>query len=463
MRSLPTSAALALANTVLIALAVVSMAFGLSSVADRKAHLSVRLIPALAGIAAPLLALKLKPAIRMVAASACVGAGVGLYSAQLVALVLTDPERPALQAMEKAAKQDGVPFDGRTRVQVITDLRRRGVAAYPPFYPLLLLESPLRIDGRPTLPLGSMANVFTVCCNEGGPYLTYTTDEHGFPNPPGSWSHSPIDLGVIGSSQVVSESVPPADGLPALLRARYPNAVVIAAGGNGPLLELAGIREYLPALKPKRVLWVFSESHAPDFLERESQSPLLIRYLDPSYRQGLFEKQDALNEGIAQYFADGIQNELKAESWTTTAKKLMRLETIHKLMFFFVDARTAKSNPFQFKVDLYGKLLREGKNEIGAWGGTLTLVYWPDSSRYTGIGHYTPGLRSLYDRTHESVLRVTQEVGIPVIDLSRAFPDLPASEAARNAEYFYPYPAHFRPAGYHHAAEAILTALEAAP
>ena len=451
------------ANAVLLAVAIVSLAFGLSSVAAQKVHLWVRLIPALAGVAAPLLALKLKPEIRMLAASVCVGAGVGLYSAQLIALVLTDPERPALQAMEKAAKQDSLPFDGRTRVQVIMDLRRRGIAAYPPFYPLLLLDSPLRIDGKPTIPLGSISNVFTVCCNESGPYLTYTTDEHGFPNPPGSWSHSPIDLGVIGSSQVVGESVPSADGLPALLRARYPNAVVIAAGGDGPLLELAGVREYLPALKPKRVIWVFSESHTPDFLERESQSPLLRNYLDPSYRQGLLEKQDALNKEIARYFADGIQAELIAESWTTTAKKLLKLETIHKLMYFFVDARTAKSDPFQFNLKLYGQLLQEGKNEIGGWGGTLTLVYWPDSSRYAGICNYRPGLRSLYDRTHDSVLRVAQELGIPVIDLSRAFPDLPASEAARNAVYFYPYPAHFRPAGYHHAAEAILSALEAAP
>ena len=453
---------LALANAVLLAVACVSLAFGLSSVAAQKAHLWVRLIPALAGVATALLALRLKPAIRMLVASACVGAGVGLYSAQLIALVLTDPERPALQAMEKAAKQDNLPFDGRTRVQVITDLRRRGVAAYPPFYPLLLLDSPLRIGGKPTIALGSMSNAFTVCCNESGPYLTYTTDEHGFPNPTGSWSHSPIDLGVIGSSQVVGESVPPADGLPALLRARYPHAVAIAAGGNGPLLELAGIREYLPALKPKRVLWVFSESHSPQFLEMESRSPLLLRYLDPTYRQGLIEMQEALNQEVAHYFADGIQSELIAESWITSAKKLLKLETIHKLMYFFVDARTAKSNSFQFNLKLYGQLLHEGKSEIGAWGGTLTLVYWPDSSRYAGICNYTPGLRSLYDRTHDSVLHVAEELGIPVIDLSRAFPDLPASEAAQNAVYFYPYPAHFRPAGYHHAAEAILSALEAA-
>jgi hypothetical protein len=404
--------------------------------------------------------LSLKPAIRMAVASVCIGAGLGLYFAQLIALIVADPERPALQQMEKAAKRDDLPFDRRTRVQVIADLRRRGVAAYPPFYPVFLLDSPLPVDGQPTIPLGSMAGVFTVCCNESGPYLTYTTDEHGFPNPRGSWSNSPIDLGVIGSSQVVGESVPVADGLPALLRARYPNAVAIAAGGDGPLLELAGIREYLPALKPKRVLWVFSESHGPAFLDRESRSPFLVRYLDPSYRQGLIEKQDALDQAEAQYFAEGIRAELEAESWVTTAKKVLAFELLHKLLYFFVDARTTKANSFEFQSELYKRVLHEGKNEIGAWGGTVTLVYWPDSSRYAGICNYTPGLRHLYDLTHESVLNVAEELGIPVIDLSRAFPDLPASEAAANAAYFYPYPAHFRPAGYHFAAHAILSALE---
>jgi hypothetical protein len=100
---------------------------------------------------------------------------------------------------------------------------------------------------------------------------------------------------------------------------------------------------------------------------------------------------------------------------------------------------------------------------IAEWGGTVTLVYWPDSSRYPGICNYTPGLRQLYDRTHDAVFNVAGKLAIPVIDLSRSFPDLPISQSMKNTEYFYPYPAHPKPAGYHRAGNAILSSLDAAP
>jgi hypothetical protein len=100
---------------------------------------------------------------------------------------------------------------------------------------------------------------------------------------------------------------------------------------------------------------------------------------------------------------------------------------------------------------------------IGSWGGAVTVVYWPDSSRYAGICNYSPELRVKYDRTREAVLNAAQRAHLPVIDLSRAFPDLPASESASNTQYFYPYPAHFKPAGYRRANQAILAALGSAP
>src|SRR5207248_6703505 len=108
----------------------------------------------------------------------------GLYCAELV-LEMRDPEAAKRDRIRKAAQQDGIPFDPRTRLQVITDLRKHGVVAYPPFYPYLLLNSPVSIDGVDTLPAGSISNAMTVSCNEGGQYLTFTTDEHGFANPPG--------------------------------------------------------------------------------------------------------------------------------------------------------------------------------------------------------------------------------------------------------------------------------------
>jgi hypothetical protein len=409
-----------------------------------------------------LLLLKFKPVVRLLAVSVLVGVGVGIYSSQLLALVLIDPERPTLQAMQEEARKANVTFDGRTRIEVISELRRQGTVAYPPFYPYQVLESPPQIDGQPTIPLGSLAYARTVCCNEGGQYFSYTTDEHGFVNPPGSWSGIPADIAIIGASAAVGECVPAADSLLTRLRARYPKTISLGAGGNGPILELASIREYLPVLKPKHVLWIFAESHTPEYLDTETNSPLLLRYLDKSYRQGLFEKQDALNQAVTAYFANGLAGEQAEREWAKQAKDFITLRGFRYMMYFYVTARTAKPKSFHFNTALYEQVIREGQRNVADWGGKVTIVYWPDSSRYVGICNYTPRLRQLYDRTHDAVLNIAANLGVPVIDLSRKFPD-PPNRSEENIQYFYPYPAHYKPAGYRLAATEILSSLEKQP
>ena len=37
----------------------------------------------------------------------------------------------------------------------------------------------------------------------------------------------------------------------------FPSTVNIAIKGNGPLIQLAGVREYIPIVKPEIVFWAF--------------------------------------------------------------------------------------------------------------------------------------------------------------------------------------------------------------
>jgi hypothetical protein len=268
-------------------------------------------------------------------------------------------------------------------------------------------------------------------------------------------------MAIIGGSGAVGESVPPADGLPALIRERYPRTITLGAGGNGPLFELATIREYLPAVKPKQVLWLFSESHSPEYLASESQSKLLLRYLDGSYQQHLINKQDGINRVVSKYFNDGLLAEQRSQSWTREVEDFAFLKSVRTLMYYFITTSTAHPEPVPFDSALFERILEQGRREIAAWGGTVTLVYWPDSSRYAGICNYSPALRQIYDHTHDTVLSAASDAHITLIDLSKAFPDLPASESASNKQYFYPYPAHLKPAGYYRVANAILSSLEA--
>jgi hypothetical protein len=446
--------AVPLANGMLIATSLYAFAWCLFSILHHKPQLYLKLGPAAVSLAS-ILALRLRPRSRMMAMSLLIGAGVGLYAAEAIALALIDPDRSFREAVRNTAVRGGLPYDGRAKIDVIMDLRRHGIQAYPPFYPYLTLRSPLKVDGVPTIPLGSAARAMTVCCNEGGQYLIYPTDEYGFANPPGLWRQTPVDIALVGSSVATSECVPPVDSIASQLRKRYPKTISLGAGGNGPLLELATIREYLPALKPARILWIFSESHTAQYLEKESNAPLL-RYLDDSFQQGLFERQDAIDRTVRSYLEDATQTELysKGPSVPTVAFELITLKRVRELV-----SGLGANAGVGLNAGLYERVLRRGRQIADAWGGRIAIVYVPDSARYSGAYGYSPERRRECDRTRGSVLDAARRVGIPVIDISQRFPDLPPSRRAEYENYFYPYFAHFKPEGYRVMDRAILEEL----
>jgi hypothetical protein len=446
------------AGIALMAAFLAAAAFGAYSVINGKSHLFLRLaLVSIIAVSVPLLFL-FRPVVRMLAASVFIGLGTGVYCVEALSIALTDPDRPALQVMEVTAKKDGVAYDGRTRLEVLADLHSHGVVAWPPFYPYLLLNSPLRIGDENILPLGSIANARTVCCNESGQYVSYTTDEHGFRNPPGSWSNVPPDVAIVGASSAVSECVDEPDSLVTLLRARYPRTITVGAGGNGPLLELASIREYLPAVKPRLVLWLFGEVHTPEYFEGEAHNPLVLRYLDPSFGQGLADKQKQIDHAIASWFDRGIQEQEAQRSLAHRTRDFAALKDTRMLMYYFVTAESSQPKPrAEFDGMLYERVLLEGVRTVSQWGGTVAVVYWPDSSRYPAGPGYSPRNVLALDQARDRVLAIAKRSGVPVIDLSHSFPE--KDSAAANARFFYPFPAHFKPAGYRLAARQLMTAM----
>src|SRR5262249_47410310 len=167
------------------------------------------------------------------------------------------------------AKEFGVNFDARRPLEVILDLKKRHISAVPDVFPRALLErqaddtrkSKITINGTEILPLGGIANRATVFCNDGGEYVIYESDEHGFHNPKGIWDAGHIDVAAVGDSFVQGSCVPSDQNFVALIQKRYPLTLNLGKMGNGPLMELATLKEYLPSLKPKVVLWFYYEEN----------------------------------------------------------------------------------------------------------------------------------------------------------------------------------------------------------
>ena len=254
--------------------------------------------------------LRRKPEFKVNAAMVCVSLIVPLYGVELF-LRLTEAAAPKIPAMTrvmtskekqieaaKLTKKFGIEIDARGGFEVIDDLRKRGIDAVPIITPSnhLFVEQPdgsiksaIDIHGTEVMPFGGISNRVTVLCNENGTYVTYQSDEHGFQNPKGMWQSEDIDIAALGDSFAHGYCVPADKTFVALIRHAYPMTLNLGMAGNGPLLMLANLKEYLPLYRPKVVLWFYFEGNDLTNLQTEKKSAILMRYL-----------RDDISSGFAQ-------------------------------------------------------------------------------------------------------------------------------------------------------------------
>lgn len=387
---------------------------------------------------------------------------------------LETQEAPHISALAKAAKQQGHEFDIRARVNVMLDLRKTGVDAWPSIsaaglfkdWPQSRMTPIIELDGEPALPLGGISNKVTVYCNENGPYILLDNDEHGFANPKGLWSLSQLDIAVIGDSFAHGACVSKEDSFPALLRQRFPATLNLGNDANGPLTELATLSEYLPPLKPKIVLWAYFESNDLTDLVQERQS-LLVKYLDPNFTQGLIRKQGEIDRDLMAY------TELVRAAVSTSGRVrgllggmfekgnyLREFEQIMKLSYVWKQvAKIWNSHDAEVlqlpiyvvtsqELELFRDVLKLGRDRIHSWGGEMVFVYLPQFERYSGQGQ-----ASLY---RQQVLSIVAELGIRIIDIAPVF-----SQYSDPLDLFpFRNPGHYTPNGYQIVAREIDRYLE---
>lgn len=361
--------------------------------------------------------------------------GLMLYVGEFALRVLR-PD-PGFAAIREAERQ-GRPYDKRARVEVVRDLRARGVDAVSRTIPARLLEetpdgfyrSRISIDGREVLPLGGMSRRTIVLCNETGEYAVFESDERGFRNPLGLWQKAPVDLVLIGDSFTIGECVPPEQALGALLRQHYPATVNLGMSGFGPLFELATLEEYGPVLRPRRVLWFYFENDLYWFdLGIQKRSPLLLRYREPAgFRQGLLYMQPEIDARLAELWASGAGDpvtnpvELMEELQGTGVGRLLSFLRLAKLRTAVGALRRPPTSPAEREpadLALFESILEQARNRVASWGGELAFVYLPGSGNFD----QDIGWRPRDDCVRNRVLAIARALGLEVIDVQEAMED----------------------------------------
>ncbi len=393
--------------------------------------------------------------------ASCMLAVYALEAAFQLGLALDEPMQPH----QKAALAAGRLFDARSKYEVMRDLRARGEDAVIAFNSFSLLEPGANAT---VAPLGHIANVATVLCNEGGEYAVYTTDERGFRNPPGLWSQAPIDALCLGDSFTEGACVPDGQGFADAIRRAWPRTVALGVTSAGPLYQLALLKEYIGALKPRVVLWCYYEGNDLFDLEREAslgEGSILDRCLTSNRTQRLPDRQGEIDVALRELLGSRLEEMERAATAKHAAAKsdaglavylangLLLRETRERVRLARVGYNEARR--LRDKTDdlaLMAKVLGEAKAVAERHGARLYFVRLPAWIRFKAPdGPETQGLRS------EQVLATAREAGLPVIDALEAF--------ARHGDPLDLFPfrieGHYNAKGHEAAGKHIVEALRA--
>lgn len=356
----------------------------------------------------------------------------------------------------------GYRFDDRSRAQLMAEAQSRGGRLMPSVPPQQLLgyapdghmRSALRVDGQEVLTLSGVSTIPTMLCNEVGHHVVYESDEHGFRNPAGSWG-KPAEVLMVGDSFVHGVCVEDSQTLPGLLRAEGIRTLSAAYSGNGPLLELATVREYAAPMKPQVVVWALYEGNdLDDNLPREAMSPLLRRYLnEPGFRQGLFSRREQLDRVLSQYAVRRLAEVTLQDAQRQIPRYLglLDLSPTRDFLRQFTD-------PPRADLPLFERVLAAAHRDIGSWHGELVLLYLPNPARFgQGSGLLYRQAIQRQDGYHEDVRWIARRLGIPFLD---ALPVL--AEAARQRTFIpYPFFGHYPVEGYKAAAQPLIESVRA--
>ncbi len=334
-------------------------------------------------------------------------------------------------------------FDKRKIMDVVSDLNNAEEESFPYIGPLLFINSNgLDSENGKIYPMGGIPDVTTVFCNESGYWSIYKSDEHGFNNPPGLYNENKIDIFLIGDSMADGACVNNDESISSVMRGSGLNILNLSRGGNGPLIELATLKEYGQPLKPKIVLWQFYENDFRE-LEREVSSSILRKYFNhKDFSQNLILRSNEIEESLRSYFWKSLneENENKKKKTKISRTKIFSIIKLSNIRTRI--SLTPKPKPFIFK-----KILKDAKELVSNWGGKLYFIYIPSNFELSN----EPSSFSV------TALNVAKELQIPVVNIKNEVIDLHPDPLS-----LFPFrqsKVHYNSQGYSLIAEAIIKKL----
>lgn len=391
----------------------------------------------------------------------CASLTMSLYLAEGAARLLDQPTG------FWQARLQGQSFDTQSRLSRIDELRADGIAAFPQVIPAAFVATDGIRYGQQTLgrllPLAGLSRTPTVFCNESGEWLVYTSDEHGFRNPPGLHGADRMDVVLVGDSFTHGQCVSDSENVAGRLRARGLATLNLGISGTGPLMSLASFVEFAQPVRPKVVVWLFFDGNDLRDLDRERHSSILRAYLRDDTTQRLRRRQQEVDHRLKSYLSFHLGNGRKAEEERIEDEKSRRsLQSFLRLGHLEELATNLGRLPYmgppatgfpghtpeaQDVRPLLLRILEIARRRAQAWDGEIVFVY------------LSRGQGALDDATRQDLLERVAGLGIRTVNFHQVLEQHPDPLS------LFPLRRrlHYNARGYGLLADTVLDALEEVP
>ena len=322
----------------------------------------------------------------------------------------------------------GKDFDTRSQFEVYLDLKKENKDISTAIFPSRLIGinwNNINDSKHVLLPLSGISNKKTIYCNENGYYSIYLSDRHGFNNPDTEWDKSDVEYLLIGDSfahgACVNEPNTMAGNIRRMIKEEKGGVLNLGYGSDGPLLEYATLREYLPIVNAKRILWIYFDMDIAD-LKRELNNKVLLNYLEnKNFTQNLNLRQNEIDQKLLKILKERQEAEiLKYEiNKTAVTKKqnkysnlyvLFQFIKLYNIRFFlerFFDTPSSKITITQeFK-----QIIKLSNALASKEGAKFYFVY------LTQIGNYSNFFTSKNLNDYTNVIKFIESLNIPIIDI----------------------------------------------
>lgn len=258
------------------------------------------------------------------------------------------------------------------------------------------------------IPVSGRSNVTTIMnCNEMGYYPIYKSDRFGFNNPDYEWDQTNVEYLLIGDSLTLGNCVNRPEDLASNLRNLSKKSVInLGQGGNGPLLGLASLKEYIQP-NIKNIIWLFSEANDFKDLEIELTSVILKSYLESEkFSQNLKENQKKIDYLVQTNLEEDLKKVKEKRKTNLSIINFIKLTNLRNRLYRSEILNDYTLKAFDYETEIFtkdeifsskiGKILLSAKDLSIKNNSNLYFINLPNYTRY-GVNYKFKDSRNLKD------------------------------------------------------------------